>query len=94
MSSNNYLKTIASQSVSLSAASQQVTMTDPRTMYVRLASGPTALYYKSGANPTATTSDTYLPLNWVDYIQISPGEKIAVLGTSASNAVSIAELSS
>lgn len=92
--SNSFFKTLASQSLSLTAASQQVTLTSPYTIYVRLSSGPTALYYATGANPTATTSSSYLPLNWVDYIQISPGEKLAILGTAASNFVTISELTS
>lgn len=29
--------------------------------------------------PVATTSDPFLPANWVEYLTVSPGEKIAAI---------------
>lgn len=92
--SNSFFKAVNAQSVTLSVASQQVTMADPRTLYLRLASGATPFFYATGVNPTATTSSALMPINWIDYIQISPGEKIAILGSAAANTASIVELSS
>jgi hypothetical protein len=37
-----------------------------------------------GDNPTASATTTLLPVQWVEYIKCSPGQKIAVLGNAAS----------
>jgi hypothetical protein len=37
-----------------------------------------------GDNPTATSTSTLLPVQWVEYVKCSPGQKIAVLGNAAS----------
>jgi hypothetical protein len=36
-----------------------------------------------GDNPTASATTAALPLNWVEYIKVTPGQKIAALGNSA-----------
>jgi hypothetical protein len=46
-----------------------------------------------GDNPTATATSALIPVNWVEYIKCSPGQKIAVLGNNASTGnVSVVEL--
>jgi hypothetical protein len=46
-----------------------------------------------GDNPTATATSALIPVNWVEYIKCSPGQKIAVLGNNASTGnVSVTEL--
>jgi hypothetical protein len=34
-----------------------------------------------GVNPTATTSSIYVPVDDVEYFKVSPGEKVAVIGS-------------
>jgi hypothetical protein len=47
----------------------------------------------AGDNPTATSTSALLPLNWVEYLKVTPGQKIAVLGNNASTGnVSVIEL--
>jgi hypothetical protein len=41
-----------------------------------------ACHYKISTNPTATTSDVYLPANSGEQIRIQAGNKIAVLAAS------------
>jgi len=53
----------------------------------------TASYYKIGANPTATSSDTYLPADEVEYIIVNPGQKISFLQVSTSGSASISQVS-
>jgi hypothetical protein len=36
-----------------------------------------------GDNPTASATTAALPMNWVEYIRVTPGQKVAVLGNSA-----------
>jgi hypothetical protein len=46
-----------------------------------------------GDNPTATSTSALIPVQWVEYIKCSPGQKIAVLGNNASTGtVSVTEL--
>ena len=54
------------------------------TTQVRIVSSA-AVQYRIDAAPTAVTTDTYLPPNWVEYITVSPGQKIAVIGTGTVN---------
>jgi hypothetical protein len=47
-----------------------------------------------GDNPTASATSASIPLNWVEYIKCTPGQKIAVLGNSAATgSLSVTELS-
>ena len=46
------------------------------TQMVRIVS-PTACHYKVGGSPTASTSSTYLPADYVEYLMVTPGDKIA-----------------
>jgi hypothetical protein len=49
---------------------------------------------KVGDNPTASATTTLLPLNWVETIRCTPGQKIAVLGNNTgTGTVNITELS-
>lgn len=44
--------------------------------------------------PTASSTTTLLPLNWVEWIAVSPGQKIAVLGNNTgTGTVNVTELS-
>ena len=45
------------------------------------------------ASPTATATSYLLPVNWVEIIKVSPGQKIAVLGNNTgTGSVSVTEL--
>jgi hypothetical protein len=49
---------------------------------------------KVGDNPTASSTTTLLPLNWIEWIRCTPGQKIAVLGNNTgTGTVNITELS-
>jgi hypothetical protein len=46
-----------------------------------------------GDNPTATATSALIPVQWVEYIKCSPGQKIAVLGNNTgTGSVSVTEL--
>lgn len=46
-----------------------------------------------GDNPTASSTTPLLPVNWVEYIAVTPGQKIAVLGNdTVTGTLSITEL--
>jgi hypothetical protein len=60
--------------------------------HIRLAAS-TACYYKLGATPTATTSDTYLPANIIEIIRVNSGQKISFIQVSAGGTASVSQMS-
>ena len=48
--------------------------------YVRVVADA-ACHIEFGSNPTATTSKVYVPADDIEYFKVSPGEKVAVIGT-------------
>jgi hypothetical protein len=47
------------------------------TYQVRIAATAPAFYRVGVGTPTAAATDALLPLNWVEYVTVSPSEKIA-----------------
>lgn len=44
--------------------------------------------------PTATATDAFLPNTWVEYFNVTPGQKIAVIGNDAgTGTLSVSEMS-
>ena len=58
---------------------------------VRLSATSACRIVTSGANPTAMASSTYLPANTVEFTEISPGDKIAVIQEAGAGKLSITE---
>lgn len=50
------------------------------------------VHYSVGVNPVATANSPYLPAGGVEYIQVNPGEKVALLEDAGALAVTITEL--
>jgi hypothetical protein len=67
-----------------------------QTYLVRL-SATTACFYlvSENANVVAATASngSLLPANWVETIQVSPGEKISVIQSTAAGSLNVTELS-
>jgi hypothetical protein len=75
-----------SQVISATSTSQQSNAFAAGTTIVRLANTSTThVHYEVGANPTAsTTTSECLPINTVEYIEVSGGQKVAVIcGTTS-----------
>ncbi len=51
----------------------------------------TACHYVLGSSPTATTSDSYLPADVVEYVSCRPGEKIAFIQNAAGGTAYVTE---
>lgn len=56
-------------------------------------SSSSACYYAIGAAPTATTSDTYLPADEVEYLIVNPGQKISFVQVSTGGKASVSQMS-
>jgi hypothetical protein len=75
----------ASQVISVTTSSQQSTAFGAQTTIVRIANSSTShLHFAVGTNPTASnTTAPSLPINSVEYIEVSGGDKIAVIAPVA-----------
>ena len=75
----------ASQVISVTTSSQQSAAFGAQTTIVRIANASTShLHFAVGANPTASNSTSVqLPINKIEYIEVSGGDKIAVIAPVA-----------
>lgn len=95
-------RVLSSQNVAYNAAgggSTQSAAFGSQTFFIRLSAvglidgSNSGCRYAIGSAPVATATSTLLSLNWVDLIKISPGQRVAVLGASASvGSLNITEL--
>lgn len=80
----------SSQNVTIGASSLQSTAMAGTTQIVRLA--PTAdCFISVGQNPTATTSSTLMLAGQIEYIAVTPGQRIAVIQSSGGGTLNITE---
>lgn len=97
LNSGNILPTVkisTAQELTVGAASVQSSTigTSGRTpnIVIRIVS-TTACRILTGSNPTAVATSALLPANVVEFTEITPGDKIAVIQESAGGKLSIAE---
>lgn len=83
----------ASQVISVTTSSQQSTAFGAQTTIVRIANASSAhVHYLVGTNPTANlTTCPMLSINQVEYIEVSGGDKIAVIA-GAGTTFSVTEI--
>jgi hypothetical protein len=82
---------LATQNVAVGSSSTQSTALGAQTRCVRLVSN-TDCYIAIGSNPTATTSGLLLLASQPEYFTVRPGELIAVIQSSASGTLNVAEM--
>jgi hypothetical protein len=87
----------AGTSQDITTSGTSATLTNPfgtQTYQVKL-SATAAVRYRAveAAGSTAVATDTLLPTNWVDYIAVSPGQKIAAIQDAAAGKLNITEMS-
>jgi hypothetical protein len=51
----------------------------PETYQLRLVANSACCYRIGDGAQTATSTDVYLPANWVEYVTVSPGQRIAAI---------------
>jgi len=74
----------ASQNIASGAGSTQSTAFGPQTYQVRVVA-TAAVNIRIGENPTAVATDSLLPANFPDYFAVTPGQKLAAIGTATVN---------
>lgn len=77
------------QTVSISGTSAAVSTAFTGTV-IRVVS-TTPCHYHVAASPTATTSLSYLPAFTIEYLRVSPGDKIAFIQNAASGTAYVTE---
>lgn len=78
------------QTIAPAGASAASTAFGATTFQVRVCSTAAVNYRVDSGTPTAVATDTLLPANYVEIITVSPGQKLAAVGTAT---VSITEVS-
>jgi hypothetical protein len=84
-----------SQAVAYTGTS--ATCTNPfgsQTYQIRISS-TTACHFRvvEAAGGAAVAADSLLPINWVEYINVSPGQKISAIQDTAGGTLSVTEMS-
>lgn len=74
------MKPKSTQKVNSAGTSTQSAAISDNIFYVRIAADADC-HIEIGVNPTATTSSIFLASKDYEYFKISPGEKVAVIGT-------------
>lgn len=85
----------ASQDITTGAASATLaTAFGVETFQVRL-SATAAVRYRvvEATGGTALATDALLPANWVEYVIVTPGQKIAAIQDSAAGKLNVTEMS-
>lgn len=82
---------VAAQDIATGAGSAQSTAFDVKTKIIRV-SCTVACRILTGVNPTALATSTLLPANWIDYLWVNPGDKLAAIQEVAPGKLSITEL--
>jgi hypothetical protein len=70
----------STEKVTSSGTSAQSAAFADNIYYVRVVADA-ACHIEFGSNPTATTSKVYVPADDIEYFKVSPGEKVAVIGS-------------
>ena len=83
------------QVMTVTASSVQSTAVAANCTIVRLANASTApAFFTIGSNPTATTTTSaMLPANAVEYVEVTGGDKVAVIRGATATDVSITQIS-
>lgn len=80
--------------ITVGAASAQSAIFGARTFEIRVVS-TTACHINIGSNPTAAATDNngiYLPANVVEYLHVTPGQRLAVIQDTAGGTLCVAEM--
>lgn len=78
------------QQVTVTASSAQSAAFGSKTSIARFCAS-TDCFILFGANPTATTAKIYLPSGIPEYLGVIPGQKVAVIRSTADGILSILE---
>jgi hypothetical protein len=73
---------VSSQKITISGTSAASTAFGSQTYQIRVAADTVCNIRIGDGTPTAVASDSLLPANWPEYFTVTPGQAIAVIGTT------------
>lgn len=84
-----------SQEITTGASSATITNAFGGETYQIRLSATAAVRYRvvEAAGGTAVATDTLLPASWVEYVIVTPGQKIAAIQDSAAGKLNVTEMS-
>lgn len=85
---------VKAYNVAVTATSAQGSAVSAGVMTLRavvVGTSPAVCYVRFGTNPTAVTGDTAIPPNYPVFFKVSPGEKIAVVGSASGSILNVTE---
>jgi len=80
------------QNFTMSGSSQASSAFGEQTYMIRIATGAQPAYFDIAASPVAASTTHMIGTNCVDYITVTPGQKIAVLQAGTAGVFSVTEL--
>lgn len=79
--------------ITMSAASQATAAFSAQTYKVRVATNTQPAFITIGdGTPTASATDSVIPLGWVEDFDVTPGQKLAVLQAGTAGTLTVTEL--
>jgi len=89
----SYNRLGAAQKFTMSGTSQATTAFGTQTRVIRVATHDQPAYIKIGpGTPTAAATETLIPIGYVEYFSVSPGEKLAVFQGGTAGAFTVTEM--
>ena len=82
----------AAQSFATGTASTASTAFGAQTYQIRICADVATRIRVGDGTPTAVTVDTLLPANWVEYLTVTPGQKLAAVLSSGTGNMSVTEI--
>jgi hypothetical protein len=82
----------AAQNFATSTTSASSAAFGAQTYQIRIAADVAARYRVGDGTPTAVAADTLLPANWVEYVTVTPGQRIAAILASGTGSLSVTEI--
>lgn len=82
----------AAQNVAFTGTSAASTAFGTQTYQIRIVSTAACRVLVGDGTPTALTTSSFLPPNWVDVVTVTPGQKIAVIQDVGAGTLSVTEL--
>jgi len=75
------------QTIAFDASAAIANVFGPETYQLRLVADSACCYRVGDGVQTATTSDTYLPANMIEYVIVSPGQSISAIKAATNGLV-------
>jgi hypothetical protein len=80
------------QELTVGAASAASAVFGEQTRQIRVSATAACRIRVGDGTPIAAATDAYLPANVVEYIQVTPGQKIAAIQETSSGKLSVTEI--